>query len=137
MKNYDHYNLDKQEPFIQQLANENKLTQPCFIGQGCTKCVGSDRYGYYIVTKKHVGRKVIWGIANANSVFGPEGWTAGSMYCSIDMSTAQPQRWIVAWGRTKAGAPKWWFCDENGKRCHGALCRYDWNGAYAYQDPSF
>ena len=137
MKNYSHYNLDKQEPFIQQLANEDKLTQPCFIGQGCTKRIGSDCYGYYIVAKKHVGRKVIWGIANANSVFGPGGWTDGNMYCSIDMSTAQPQHWIVAWGRTKTGEPKWWFCDENGKRCHGALCRYGWNGAYAYQDPSF
>ena len=51
-ENHPHYNLDKLDSELQKLAAENKLTGPCFVGQGLSKQVGSDCYGYYIVNGK-------------------------------------------------------------------------------------
>ena len=137
MKNISHYNLGKQPQAIQKIAAEGKLPWPCFVGQGCTYHIGSDSYGHYIVAKKQIGKKTVWGIARAHEVMGPLGWTDGTMICSIDIDNAKPDCWIVASGKNKLGKPKWWFCDENGKKQNGHKCTYSWNGAYSYRDPSF
>ena len=137
MKNISHYNLGKQPHAIQKIAAEGKLPWPCFVGQGCTYHSGSDSYGNYIVAKKQIGKKTVWGIARAHEVMGPLGWTDGTMICSIDIDNAKPDCWIVASGKNKLGNPKWWFCDENGKKQNGRKCTYSWNGAYSYRDPSF
>ena len=113
------------------------LTGPKFIGQGLTKRVGSDSYASYIVARKEVKGKTIWGICSAKTVMAGKDWTDGDMDCSIDMATAKPTSWIIARGRTNNGNDKWWFCDENGKRENGHRAMFSWNGAYAYLDPSF
>ena len=131
-ENHPHYNLDKLDSELQKLAAENKLTGPCFVGQGLSKQVGSDCYGYYIVNGKWYGKnnRFVWGIASAKQVMHSD-WTEGTMDCSIDMSNAKPDSWITKYGK------HWYFCDANGKRYAGRKCSYYWNGAYGYQDPSF
>ena len=128
--NHLHYNLDTLNPELKTLAESHKLAGPCFIGQGLSKCVGFDCYGYYVVASKKVRSKTIWGIARANQVMHGD-WTEGDMDCSIDMSNAKPDSWITKYGKC------WYFCDANGNRCAGSKCYYDWNGAHAYRDPSF
>ena len=128
--NHLHYNLDTLDPELKTLAESHKLAGPCFIGQGLTRQVGSDCYGRYIVDKKLIKNKLIFGIAEAKSVMHGD-WYEGDMDCSIDMTTAIPTMWITKYGKN------WYFCDSNGKRRTGSKCHYDWNGAHAYQDPSF
>ncbi len=135
-ENIAHYNLDTIPAGIKELAETRKLVGPTFVGQGLSRRVGSDCYGSYIVASKKIGKKTIWGIASAKQIMHSD-WTEGSEDCSIDMATAQPGCWITAYGKGIAGHPKWWLCDENGKRYNGARAYYSWNGAYAYRDPSF
>ena len=141
MNHHSHYNLDTLPADLHDAVMKAELKGPAFIGQGLTTRVGSDSYGSYIVAKRMVGRKTIWGIAYAKSVMRGH-WTEGDMDCSIDLATAQPTKWIVARGTWRrrgkdTGITKWWFCDENGKRFPGSVAKFGWNGAYAYRDPSF
>lgn len=124
-----HYNLDTIEPNLKQLAENYKLSGPCFVGQGLSEQVGSDCYGHYVVASKNISNKTIWGIARANEVMHGS-WVEGDMDCSIDMATTKPSQWITKYGK------HWYFCDENGKRQNGWKCRYSWNGAHSYRDPS-
>lgn len=128
--NIKHYNTESLSPELQKQVEDEKLAGPCFIGQGLSKRVGSDCYGYYVVASKKVGSKTIWGIARANQVMHGD-WTEGDMDCSIDMSNAEPYAWITKYGK------RWYFCDANGKRYAGEKCFYHWNGAFGYQDPNF
>ncbi len=136
-ENISHYNVEQQTPEIQQLVAECHLSGPTFIGQGLSKRVGSDSYGYYIVAQRHFGKTCIWGIAHARQVMHGH-WAEGDEDCSIDMATAKPVEWITSYGKWKrTGRPKWWYCDEEGFRKKGQHACFGWNGAYAYRDPSF
>lgn len=128
--NYPHYNVDKLEPKLKVLVESRKLTEPCFIGQGLSNRVGSDCYGFYIVDKRQFDKHIIWGITHAKQVMHGD-WTEGDMDCSIDIDNATPTSWIMKW------RGKWWFCDELGNRYINEKCKFGWNGAYGYRDPSF
>lgn len=137
--NIRHYKLDEIDPEIRKLAEAGKLTGPCFIGQGLTYSVGSDCYGRYITTEikneivrngKVIKSKVVYGIAHAKQVMHGD-WTEGDMDCSLDWNDYHVVEWITKYGK------HWYFCDVNGNRYKGDKCRYGWNGAYGYQDPSF
>jgi len=117
------------------VAFNKKLNGPSFIGQGCSKQVGSDCYAHYIVEKKQIGKKTIWGMSNAKSRF-EHSWTDGCQICDGPVSWKATE-WITSWGKHEDDSPKWWFCDENGNRCHGHKCTYSFRGAHAYQSPSF
>lgn len=132
-----HYNLDKLSPELRKIAETGKLPWPCFVGQGCSCSIGSDCYGYYVtyVSKTAKGKPLI-GLTRANEKM-RTCWEEGSMDCSIDIDKAEPQTWITTFGKTKTGAPKWWFCDKDGMRFNGQRCRYSWNGAHGYRSPSF
>lgn len=127
--NHPHYNLSDQSEEIQELAELRKLTEPMFIGQGCTKSVGSDSYGAYITAKKRIGKKTIFGLVRADMVMHGD-WTEGTEDCSMPKNTI-PSKWITKYGK------QWYYCDANGKRFPGAKCEYRFNGAYAYRDPNF
>ena len=121
------------------LANPNafneKLTGPTFIGQGLSTRAGSDTYCQYIVEKKVLpNKKTIWGIAYGKSHFKSD-WTEGTEICDGPTSW-NADFWIISWGQTKSGSPKWWQCDENGKRNRRRYAG-GFNGAYAQQDLSF
>lgn len=127
--NHPHYNLEDQTQEIQDLANNRKLTDPLFVGQGCSYAVGSDCYGYYITDKKQIGKKTIFGIAAADTVMHGH-WTEGTMDCSMPKNKT-PMYWITKYGKS------WYFCHEDGARVPGDKCKYRFNGAYSYRDPSF
>ena len=129
MENVRHYNVEKLSPELQAAVANNKLTGPCFIGQGLNKYSGSDCYGYYIVAEKKLKTKHIWGIASALTRF-HGAWQDGDMDCSIDIDHAIPDQWITSYGK------HWYFCDKNGNRFIGLKCQFGWNGAYAYRDPN-
>ena len=137
--NIQHYKLDEIDPELRKIAEDRKLTGPCFIGQGLTERVGSDCYGYYITSEvktetvcngKVVKCKVVYGIARANQVMHGS-WTEGDMDCSLDWNDYNVCYWITKYGKS------WYFCDVNGNRFKGGKCKFGWNGAYGYQDPSF
>lgn len=129
--NHPHYNLSHQTKEIQDLANSKKLNEPMFIGQGCTKYVGSDRYGAYITAKRQLGKKVIFGLVQADTVMHGD-WTDGTKDCSMPSGrNALPSKWIIKYGK------QWYYCDVYGKRFPGAKCEYNFNGAYAFRDPNF
>ena len=139
--NNPHYLVDQQSAEIQQLVATNQLKGPMFVGQGLSQPVGSDCYGYYIVATKKIGNKTIFGITGANAIMHSD-WTAGDMDCSINIDTAKPTQWIIARGKIHRygktiDAPQYWYCDANGVRFPGRKASFGWNGAYAYQDPSF
>lgn len=138
-ENIPHYNLHLLCNDVLEQVKAHQLSGPTFIGQGITRSVGSDAYGSYIVAKKIVGRKTIWGIASADAAFHAD-WTEGTMDCSIDLAKVDEKQlsWIVASGKwKKTGALKWWYCDAQGKKYNGQKARFSWNGAYSYRDPSF
>lgn len=113
-----------------------KLTGPTFIGQGLSIQVGSDCYCQYIVEKKVLpNKKTIWGIAHGKSHYKSD-WTDGIEICDGPTSW-RADFWIMSWGRTKSGSPKWWQCNENGKRMNGRRYVGRFDGAYAYRNPSF
>lgn len=129
--NHSHYNLEDQTQEIQDLAKAGKLTGPMFIGQGCTQSVGSDCYGAYITAKKQIGKKTIFGLVQADVVMHGH-WSEGDQDCSMpEGRRALPSQWITKYGKN------WYYCDTNGKRFPGDKCKYRFNGAYAYRDPSF
>lgn len=141
-ENHVHYFPDDLNPIIREAAIEGKLTGPMFIGQGLTRRSGSDSYGAYVLSigKTKTGKPLV-GIGSAKSEFHGS-WTEGSQDCSIDLCDAQPDVWLTTYGHWPNGLPKWWYCDEHGDRKAANLLytgrsRYNWNGAYAYQDPSF
>lgn len=127
--NHPHYNLEDQTQEIQCLANSHKLTEPLFVGQGCSQSVGSDCYGRYITAKKQIGKKTIFGLVDADTTMHGH-WTEGDMDCSMPEDKT-PERWITKYGKS------WYFCFEDGTRILGFKCTYRFNGAYAYRDPSF
>lgn len=131
-----HYCPEEMNECEQLLLGKAHLTGPTFVGQGLTKRCGSDSYGMFIVAKKVVGKKTIWGIAAANSEMIRD-WTDGEMSCVLDIKHTEPQFWIMPWGKTKTGACKWWKCDAEGKRFKGERFSCSWDGAFAYRDPSF
>ena len=129
---------------LEYMKDENAFNQklraadgPTFIGQGGSKSSGSDCYGYYWVEKKELKNgKVIWGYASAKSHFAGH-WTEGTEVCDGPYEW-KAEGWMTTWGKYKDGKPKWWECDENGKRFKpGRKCRVSWTGAHAYRDPSF
>ena len=110
---------------------------------GKVRCANYDAggYGYYIVATKQIGNKTIYGITGANAIMHGD-WTEGDMDCSINIDTAKPTQWIIARGKIHRygktiDAPQYWYCDANGVRFPGRKASFGWNGAYAYQDPSF
>lgn len=112
------------------------LTGPMFVGQGLSKRVGSDCYGYFITAEKKVGKKTIWGLTSADDEF-VTSWTEGTMKCKWP-GFGKADMWIAPYGKDKrTGRTKWWECDENGRRFKGRHARFDWTGSYSYRDPSF
>lgn len=133
-----HYNLDKQPESIQKIANDNKLPWPTFVGQGITKYVGSDAYGMYVVSlSKTKSGKPLVGLVDADTKY-TISWTDGHQDCSKDLSKAKANMYITTYGKNKwTGNPKWYYCDETGKRTERRHVNFSWNGAHSYQDPSF
>lgn len=136
-----HYNVEAQPDEVKQIITNGKLTVPMFVGQGMTRSCGSDCYGAYVVAKKTVGKKIVWGCAYANEVMHGD-WTEGYMDCSIDIDHATPAFWITQSGFWKnrdgsRGRAKYYYCDEFGKKHNGMKCEYSFNGARGYRDPSF
>lgn len=128
-----HANLDKQPPEIQARAATGGLNGPYFVGQGLTRRVGSDSYGYYIVEISE-DRKTV-GLVPSDSFFAND-WTGGAMVNQMPESFSLPDiEWITYWRN------KWWRAEFNHqgelKRIPGAKACYSWNGAYDYLDPSF
>lgn len=133
--------------WLKDQADAGQLTGPEFVGQGLSRRVGSDSYGYFIVSisKTSKGKPLI-GIADADAAMGPGGWVDGVQKCSLpngksDPAECQPDFYITTYGmqyspQHPAGLPKWWMCDCNGVRTSRKVS-YDWNGAYGYLDPSF
>lgn len=112
------------------------LTGPQFVGQGLSKQVGSDCYGYFITAEKKIGDKTIWGITSSDDSY-VTSWTDGTMKCDWP-GFGKADIWITSWGKDKrTGLPKWWECDENGKRFKGRRVYYSWRGCCSYRDPSF
>ena len=128
---------------LKLIAKANAFTGPVFVGQGLSKRVGSDEYGYYIVSiEKAKNGKPIVGIVDADSKF-TTSCTEGSMTCCLPNGKTKPEecaatQWITISGKwKKTGAPKWWYCDRNGKKFNGRHASFGWNGAHEYQNPSF
>ena len=135
-ENHPHYNVETLSDELKALVNERKLTGPEFIGQGLSKRVGSDTYGYYICSiAMGKNKKPICGICSAVTKFHGT-WAEGDEDCTMP-GNAVPSIWRTTYGKTKSGLPKWWQCDSNGIRRAGARVSFSWNGAYSYKDPSF
>lgn len=123
-----HYNIPKE---LEQVIKENKLTEPCFIGQGWNHHVGSDCYGGYITfIGKNSDGKPYYGLVSAVSRF-EKCWEDGYQTCTIP-NDKTPEEYVVKF------RGHWWKCDKNGDRYMGShnKVNYRWNGACAYQDPS-
>lgn len=128
---------------LKLIAKANAFTGPVFVGQGLTHSNIGDSYGYYIVSIRTAKNgKPIVGIIRADSRF-EKSWTDGSMICTLPFGKENPNdcdadAWITVSGKWKrTGAPKWWYCDRNGKKFNGQHAGFRWNGAYEYRDPSF
>lgn len=139
---HQHYCLEKQPKWIQDLAAKGKLSEPLFIGQGWAERVGSDVYGGYVVSVKTLknGKPVI-GVVRASAKF-TSSWTEGSMRCTLpgegnDPQACKPDAWLTTYGKNGDGTSKWWRCSEDGKRFPGKQCFWSFNGCAAYRDPSF
>jgi hypothetical protein len=144
-----HYNLEKQDPKIQQFAKEYKLPCPCFIGQGCSKSVGSDIYGFYVTSlSKTKSGKPIVGLTSAKTKFA-KSWADGDEECSLDIEHAKPECYLTTFGHyAMTGNDKWWLAAKDGTRLtsknymklgynrHG-IVQLSWNGCSSYRDPSF
>lgn len=136
--NHNHYNVDNLPVEIQTLVNTDRIVEPTFVGQGCRESVGSDLYGFYIITMSTLKNgKPLIGIAQAKTVMHSD-FADGSEDCSIDMNTAKPDRWVTTRGfDPRTCCPQWWYCDENGVRFKQQKSKLSWNGAYAWRSPSF
>ena len=139
---HSHYCLDKQDPWIQDLAIHYKLPGPLFVGQGWTKRVGSDSYGGYVVSISCLKNgKPLVGLVNATTVMHGH-WTEGTEDCMLpgdsdDPSTYEPTEYITTYGKYRDGKSKWYFCNKDGVRSQGQRCCYGFNGCSRYRDPSF
>ena len=134
-----HYNLEKQPKIIQDMANNDSLSAPCFIGQGITKRSGSDCYGYYIAEIMPLTKtKMIVGLAKAQTkLIGNNGY-GGGYDCSIDMSKIKADMWIINYSKyRKTGTYKWIECQCDGTYKSRWNLSINWNGASEYLDPSF
>lgn len=135
-ENHPHYNVESLSNELKTLVNEHKLTGPRFVGQGLSKRVGSDSYGYYICSIAMAkNKKPVYGICSASTKMHGT-WEEGDEDCTMP-ENAVPSSWITTYGKTKTGLPKWWYCNSNGVRYTGEHASFSWNGAYAYKDPSF
>lgn len=137
-----HYFPADRKDELSAIAKFNAFTGPVFCGQGISRQVLTDSYGYYIVSIEHTKNKMpIVGIVSADSKF-ERSWTDGSMTCCLPNGKTKPEecratQWITISGKwKKSGAPKWWYCDKNGKKFNGRHAFFTWNGAYGYQNPS-
>lgn len=134
-EHHSHYFPEDLDPKILAEAKAGHLHGPMFVGQGWCKSVGSDTYGGYVVSIDIThDRKPLIGLVSAHSEMAGH-WTEGSMNCSMPESR-DPDVYITVRGKWPDGSPKWWFCNKYGVRSN-EKCRYSWNGAYAYRDPSF
>ena len=138
-----HYFLENQVEDVRKRALERKLTGPEFVGQGCTRRVGSDSYGYYVAEILKPGKLVALIMADDEYV---TSWMDGDMTCTmptdklVKNAAAGPNGpnpyfdYIMRYGKS------WYRCQIiNGKiarqrRSHAGL---SWNGAFSYRDPSF
>ena len=142
MTHHSHYFPKENAEELAAIAESCGFTGPSFVGQGIRKCCGSDCYGSYIVRlKKLRNGKTLVGICSAHSWF-RNSWTDGSQCCCLpgnaeDPAEVKPDCWIINSGKWKDGTPKWYYCDEFGKKFNGQKARYSWNACSAYQDPSF
>ena len=140
-----HYIPEDLDCKIGDLMQNNKLTGPAFVGQGCSKFVGSDCYGLFIVRleKTKTGKPLV-GLVNADSKF-ETCWEDGNMTCALphgetDPKKCEPDFWITTYGTWKRSKrSKWYKCDSTGKRFPGRwnAVSFGWNGAFGYQDSSF
>lgn len=139
-----HYFLENQPKEIIERAKTGKLSGPEFVGQGCTKSVGSDSYGYYVAEIPRPGR--LAALVSADEKF-VRSWTDGDMACAIPADTLVRNAVKTLNGRVcpdydyimKYGG-KWYWCDiVDGeiKRRRGAHACLSWNGCFSYRDPSF
>lgn len=138
-----HYFLENQVEDVRKRALEGKLTGPEFVGQGCTRRVGSDSYGYYVAEILKPGKLVALIMADDEYV---TSWTDGDMICTmptdqlVKNAVAGPNGpnpyfdYIMRYGKS------WYGCQIiNGKivRLHRNHVWLSWNGAFSYRDPSF
>ena len=138
-----HYFPEDRREELTVIADANAFTGPAFVGQGLTKSVGSDSYGYFVVSiEKARSGKPIVGIVDADQkMIGS--WEEGDEDCTLPGNASDPSKvnataWITISGKWKrTGAPKWWVCDRNGKKFNGKHACFSWNGAHGYLDPSF
>ena len=138
-----HYFLENQTEDVRKRASEGKLTGPEFVGQGCTRRVGSDSYGYYVAEILKPGKLVALIMADDEYI---TSWTAGDMICT--MPTDKLVKNAVA--GFNGLNPDFDYFMRYGKgwyRCQiidGKIVRQrrnrvglSWNGAFSYRDPSF
>lgn len=137
-----HYYPEDRKEVLSAIAAANAFIGPVFVGQGLTRSNISDSYGYYIVSIETAKNgKLIVGIVSADSKFEKD-WTDGNMVCTLPNGKEDPKEceataWITISGKwKKTGAPKWWFCNKEGKKQNGCHAFFSWNGAYGYQNPS-
>lgn len=124
-----HYDIPAE---YKQLVESHALPGPCFIGQGWSHQVGSDCYGGYVTfIGKNSDGKPYYGLVSADSQF-DKCWEDGHQTCVMPEDRT-PEEYIVKFRGS------WWKCDKNGDRYLGShnKVHYSWNGAVAYQDPSF
>lgn len=138
-----HYFPNEKRSELQAIAAANAFTGPSFVGQGLTRSVGSDSYGYFIVSiEKAKNGKPIVGIVSAEQTM-IGSWEEGDEDCklpngAVDPAAVQATTWITISGKWKrTGEPKWWYCDKNGKKFNGQHAHFRWNGARGYRDPCF
>lgn len=142
MEHHSHYFPKENAEELKMVAEASGFTGPSFVGQGLSKSVGSDCYGYYIVSlKKLRNGKTLVGICSAKTQMHST-WEEGSEDCALpgdgdDPSEVKADCWIINSGKNKNGSPKWYYCNELGKKFNGQHAYFRWNGSSAYRDPSF
>lgn len=137
-----HYFLENQPEDVRKRVLEGKLTGPEFVGQGCTRSVGSDSYGYYVAEILKPGKLVALISADEEYV---TSWADGNMTCTLPadklvksaVAGSHPNRnfdYIMKYGK------RWYKCEIIGGeivRRHGDHAGLSWNGSFSYRDPSF
>lgn len=124
-----HYDIPEE---YKQQVKDRKLEGPCFIGQGWSEHVGSDCYGGYVTfIGTNADGKLFYGLVSADTEF-TKCWEDGSQTCTMPKDRT-PKEYVVQFRGS------WWKCNDKGDRFMGSYnkVRYSWNGAHAYQDPSF
>jgi len=132
-ENMEHYNLESQSLTIRRLAAEGKLKGPKFIGQGATRSIGSDCYGYYV---SYISEdKKTCSLKPADAAF-TKCWEDGNQTCTMPAKTNPDSLvWLKLYGGSWYAAKP--LPDGSVQRLKGCKCHFSWNGAYGYQDPSF